>query len=228
MKSCNHFWPLPLLIAALMLSSLCCEGQDAVERFIKSGKKIKDVPPHKVDLRLEEKLLDDGVLERQIFYYPSNKLYQQKLYKDDIPTGTWRYYSEEGELTRVRDFSKLKYLPKDSLPALTKSIEEFIEMGGIMPEFPGGEAGLMRHLASSVKYPTESRNNMVTGTVLISFVVDTDGKVEPSYILNQGLDAYTDLVVWEVVEALPPWKPAQLDGELVKAAYNLPIRFSLR
>ena len=44
-----------------------------------------------------------------------------------------------------------------------------------MPEFPGGQASLLKYLATRIKYPAIAQENGIQGRVSCSFVVDTDG-----------------------------------------------------
>jgi protein TonB len=46
-----------------------------------------------------------------------------------------------------------------------------------MPEFPGGPEALNAFLTREIQYPEVARNNGITGTVLMEFVVEKDGRV---------------------------------------------------
>ena len=46
-----------------------------------------------------------------------------------------------------------------------------------MPEYPGGPEALNAFLTREIQYPEVARNNGITGTVLIEFVVEKDGRV---------------------------------------------------
>ena len=68
-------------------------------------------------------------------------------------------------------------------------IEEFPDDGGVvdedppamfvevMPEFPGGPDSLNAFLSREIQYPPIAKKNGITGTVLIEFVVEKDGRV---------------------------------------------------
>ena len=47
----------------------------------------------------------------------------------------------------------------------------------VKPMFPGGDAECMAYVARNMKYPSECLKNGVTGRVLCSFVIDTDGSL---------------------------------------------------
>ena len=55
-----------------------------------------------------------------------------------------------------------------------------------MPEFPGGQAALMKYLSSNIKYPDECRKMGIEGKVYVKFVVDKTEPIEDCLI--SGVD----------------------------------------
>jgi protein TonB len=96
-----------------------------------------------------------------------------------------------------------------------------------MPSFPGGEAALMKYLATNIKYPAIAKDAGIQGTVYVTFVVDTDGKVKDVRVLR-SIGGGCDEEAIRVVQSMPAWKPGKQRGKSVKVQYNLPIRFTLR
>ncbi len=45
------------------------------------------------------------------------------------------------------------------------------------PEFPGGEAAMMRYIANNLKYPSFAQENGIQGRVTLSFVIERDGSI---------------------------------------------------
>lgn len=97
----------------------------------------------------------------------------------------------------------------------------------VLPEFPGGQDGMMKYLGSSIKYPKVARKAKVEGTVVLSFVIGKDGAV--SDIENKTPDVGPDLVAEaiRVVKAMPKWTPGMDEGKQVKVRFALPIKFKL-
>ena len=60
--------------------------------------------------------------------------------------------------------------PKEVKEEVFRSVEQ-------MPQFPGGEAALMKYLQSHINYPPMAAENNVQGRVVVQFVVDKTGKV---------------------------------------------------
>lgn len=53
------------------------------------------------------------------------------------------------------------------------------------PSFPGGESALYEYLYKNIKYPDLARENNITGTVVIKFVVEKDGSITKASILRE-------------------------------------------
>ena len=64
--------------------------------------------------------------------------------------------------------------------------EEIFRSVEQMPQFPGGDAALMKFLQSNINYPPMAAENNVQGKVILQFVVEKDGKVVRSVkLLNK-------------------------------------------
>lgn len=97
-----------------------------------------------------------------------------------------------------------------------------------MPQFPGGgESALLSYVSKNIKYPPLARENNITGTVYVTFVVDKDGKVKDPKLLR-GIGGGCDEEALRVVKSMPDWKPGRQNGRNVAVQYNLPVRFSLK
>ena len=53
-----------------------------------------------------------------------------------------------------------------------------------MPSFPGGDAELLKYIATNIKYPKESQDNGEQGRVICSFIVGRDGSVNNPEVLR--------------------------------------------
>lgn len=109
---------------------------------------------------------------------------------------------------------------KDTSSLIFNSVEQ-------MPEFEGGQNALMQYLSSNIKYPSKARENNIEGRVVVRFVVCTDGSLCNEEIVR-SVDSSMDQEVIRVVKAMPNWKPAKQNGQLVKAYFTLPVSFKLQ
>lgn len=96
----------------------------------------------------------------------------------------------------------------------------------IMPQFPGGDAAMMRFLSTNINYPQEALEKGIEGTVYTRFVVGADGKVG-SITIQRGLGGGLSEEVVRVLKMMPQWKPGTNDGKAVAVYFNLPVRFEL-
>ena len=82
------------------------------------------------------------------------------------------------------------------------------------------------HIITNLRYPKKAIKKKIEGTVFLSFVVDTTGKVVDVKII-QGVHSSIDNEAIRVVKSLERWIPARQKGIKVKASYSLPIRFKI-
>ena len=93
-----------------------------------------------------------------------------------------------------------------------------------MPEFPGGPDALNAFLTREIQYPEVARNNGITGTVLIEFVVEKDGRVSNAKV-KVPLFPECDKEAIRGVMAMPKWKPGKNMGKPVRCFYQVPVTF---
>ena len=104
--------------------------------------------------------------------------------------------------------------------------EEFFMVVENMPEFPGGDLGLMKFIQKNVKYPAIAKEYNITGKVYVSFIVDKGGSVTNVKIVR-GVDKNLDAEALRVVSALPKYKPGKQRGKPVRVMCTIPINFTL-
>lgn len=104
--------------------------------------------------------------------------------------------------------------------------EEFFMVVENMPEFPGGDLGLMKYIQKNVKYPAIAKEYNITGKVYVSFIVDKKGSVTNVKIVR-GVDKNLDAEAVRVVKSLPKYKPGKQRGKSVRVMFTIPINFTL-
>jgi protein TonB len=104
--------------------------------------------------------------------------------------------------------------------------EEFFMVVENMPEFPGGDLGLMKYIQKNVKYPAIAKEYNITGKVYVSFIVDRSGSVTNVKIVR-GVDKNLDTEAMRVVKSLPKYKPGKQRGKSVRVMFTIPINFTL-
>jgi len=96
-----------------------------------------------------------------------------------------------------------------------------------MPQFAGGETNLLSFLQRNIRYPQLAKEQGISGTVYVSFVVNTNG-VPSQARLMRGIGGGCDEEALRVVNMMPPWIPGKQRGRTVAVQYNLPVRFALK
>ncbi len=110
-------------------------------------------------------------------------------------------------------------------PPPENKVFQFVEQ---MPTFPGGENALMKYLRDHIRYPSVARENGIQGTVVVQFVVNTDGSIVDVKPVGQKKGGGLEDEAVRVVKGMPKWKPGKQNGRSVRVQYSLPIRFKLQ
>jgi len=95
------------------------------------------------------------------------------------------------------------------------------------PQFPGGNAELMKWIKDNLNYPVVAQENGVQGRVTVGFVVEKDGSITDVRI-DRGVDPSLDKEALRVVSKMPRWIPGQQNGQKVRVRYRVPITFRLQ
>ncbi len=104
--------------------------------------------------------------------------------------------------------------------------DEIIDISEVMPEFPGGDAALMKFMGDKVKYPPVARDG-IEGLVVLSFVVEKDGSISNIKILRD-IGGGCGAAVVRAAKLMPNWKPGRQGGRKVRVRFTLPFRFRLK
>jgi periplasmic protein TonB len=86
---------------------------------------------------------------------------------------------------------------------------------------------IQEYLARSIIYPPMAKDNGITGTVYVTFVIDETGSVKDAKVLR-GVGSGLDEEALRAVRAMPKWTAGQQRGKSVKVQYNLPVKFTLK
>ncbi|MCB0429883.1 MAG: TonB family protein [Flavobacteriales bacterium] len=108
-----------------------------------------------------------------------------------------------------------------------------------MPRFPGCDEGesvqerdkcalgkMQEFLVKHITYPADAMEMGITGTVIVSFIVERDGSLSDIQIMKQVDSLLADEAI-RVVKEMPKWEPGIQRGKLVRTKFMLPLRFAL-
>jgi len=122
-------------------------------------------------------------------------------------------------------------LPKEkpSNPKLeqTEGKEYVFTVTDQAPQFPGGDAALLRFIDKNLIKPSVTLcYNGIAGKVMCRFVVEKDGSVSNITVIR-SLDSGLDKEAVRVLRLLPKFIPGKYNGQTVRAYYNIPVSFRL-
>lgn len=131
-----------------------------------------------------------------------------------------------------------------SLAAAAQTDTTIYQVVDEMPRFPGCEAmdtivqvkqqcaqaSLLKFIYQNVHYPETARLEGIQGTVVLRFVVETDGQTSNFQVLKDiggGCAEEALRVVTAMNEVGVRWAPGKLEGKAVRVYQVLPVRFKL-
>ena len=98
----------------------------------------------------------------------------------------------------------------------------------VKPTFKGKDANAFsRWVSERLVYPAMARRNGITGTVMVAFTVDQNGKVGNVEVVD-SVDPQLDAEAVRVISSSPRWKPGIKKGQQVIVHYTFPVIFQLR
>ena len=105
--------------------------------------------------------------------------------------------------------------------------EEVFAIVEEMPRFKNGDINRFRdYINENLEYPAVAAESAIQGKVILSFVVDTVGKVTNVKVLR-GIHPALDSEAVRVIESSPQWEPGRQRGRAVKVGFTIPVMFVL-
>ena len=97
-----------------------------------------------------------------------------------------------------------------------------------MPSFLGGDLNAFRvWVLQNVKFPQLALENGVKGRVVLSFVIDKDGRLTNIEVLQSPDRTLTEEAV-RVLNKSPKWSPGKQRDQVVRVKYTLPVDFRMQ
>jgi TonB family protein len=96
-----------------------------------------------------------------------------------------------------------------------------------LPSFAGGGIDRFREwIMYNVRSSDLVAQKKISGTILITFVVNIDGEVTDVKV-QKGINTQIDEEAVRIFKSSPRWKPGKQQGQPVKVVYKLPLTFSM-
>jgi TonB family protein len=153
--------------------------------------------------------------------------------KGEYATKKYGVKGQDGviEITTIKNDSLLKSKMSDvkvtGYGSDKKADKDVMTIVEELPEFPGGENGMIRWLSENVKYPGEAVKAGITGMVKVSFIVSSRGEVINAHVSEPG-NSLLDAEAIRVISNMPDWKPGSQSGKPVDVEIVVPVEFKLK
>ncbi|SEF89227.1 energy transducer TonB [Algoriphagus boritolerans] len=109
---------------------------------------------------------------------------------------------------------------------VAKDGNKIFDVTEVQPNPPGGMEGWNKYLQENLVYPAEAKSMGIEGTVIVVFVVNSDGSISDVEVLR-GIGGGADEAAVQVVQNSPNWEPAKQKDQVVNSRMRLPVRFKL-
>ena len=97
----------------------------------------------------------------------------------------------------------------------------------VMPSYPGDMEAFYKFLAQQMHYPKEALENGIEGRVVVSFVVEEDGRLTHFEAVSSPSPLLSNEAI-RIMRQMPRWNPAKRMGRNVRYQYNVPVMFRLK
>ena len=90
-----------------------------------------------------------------------------------------------------------------------------------------GYAALYEYFDRELKYPIDAARDSIEGVATVSFAIEQDGK--PALIkIENSLGPLFDKECHRVIQSMPAWKPATINGKPISTKLSIPLTFKVK
>jgi len=144
----------------------------------------------------------------------------EKIIESDAAIATKTIESDSRKGDHIDDLQTIVVPPKEpEKEHIFQAVEQ-------QPQFPGGDAALMRYLSSNLKYPPAAAEQGISGRIVVQFVVSKTGAISDVKVI-QPLHPSCDREAVRLISSMPKWVPGKQNGIPVNVYFSVPIRFKL-
>jgi TonB family protein len=147
--------------------------------------------------------------------------------KNGKKDGIWKGSVKDMKIAYAETYKDGDLVVGSSVNMLGESVSYNKSSRSSPPQFRGGVSDFVDYLGNNIQYPTDARQSNTQGRVIVSFVVEKDGKVSQVKVLR-SVSPTIDAEAVRVIKNSPRWKPGKQFGREVSVAYSVPVNFTLR
>jgi TonB family protein len=150
-------------------------------------------------------------------------------YADNQRTGVWTFYTDSSKTyfkynysTGLILFAKPDTLAKYFLKQAEVDTTFYKDLTQV-PMFVGGAVEFKDFITANLRYPSIAKENEITGKVIASFYIGTNGYIEMPKIIK-GLGYGCDDEALRIIKLMPRWVPGRKQSE-VRQLYYMTFNF---
>jgi TonB family protein len=201
-------WGIPLVIVVGALVTWQFTGKSPLSTISSRG----DASPSEIPGEKEVAInvadsINHVVYKNQVDVSDQVSVHEKKI-AQNVPL---KYTPTQGDL----------YQPADS------AVVSQTTHGGFSPAAPvEGYDHLYKYFNENLRYPSEALKDSVQGVLTISFTIDELGKPDHLHVTNSPGELFEKEAI-RLIEMMPAWSPAVLNGKPVKSKMSLPLTFRI-
>ena len=182
----------------------------------------------KVDLNygpIEEEMTDITIQDQKPPEMP-------KKVEMNVITDMLQVVTNDTKITTDVDFAEFDESTEIVQQVVVKE-EEIVEeqpflVAETMPSFQGGSLNDFRNwVQSKVRYPAIAQENGISGKVVLTFVIEKDGRLTNIQVLQTPDRSLSDEAI-RVLQQSPKWSPGKQRNQPVRVRYTLPVEFRIQ
>lgn len=213
-----------LIIAQIDQENIETVEEDPQEEDVEEPEEAY-IPPEVEEVLPEEVL--NTIMQTEITIKADDEVQEEVKTQEEIletttAVGAVDFDKGTDDINVIREY-KEEVVVEERRPEPTHVFEAVEQM----PQFPGGEAELMKYLNKHIVYPTLAAENGIQGRVVIKFVVKPDGSIGDVVVLRSK-DPDLDKEAVRVAKSLPNFIPGRMNGQPVSVWFTLPVNFKLQ
>jgi TonB family protein len=131
---------------------------------------------------------------------------------------------KKAENTADKTESEAPVLP--TTPVIEEQ-EEIFKVVEQTPEYPDGEAAMLKFFYANIRYPKFAIDQDIQGKVLVKFVVERDGTITDREIIHD-IGAGCGAEALRVLYLMPRWNPGKPRGRPIRTQFILSLEFILK
>lgn len=112
----------------------------------------------------------------------------------------------------------------DTLPA--KCVKKVFANPEVMPQYPGGKEALMKFVNHYVVANLLKSAPGITGRLMISFMVEKDGRCRDFKVIRSPDSRFDEMVV-KRMKKMKPWTPGTINGKPVRIRYCVTVKVGM-